>query len=127
MFKNKIKILVCIGLIKMYANFVQPLFLTLNLFMVWVVYEVYTVNFFGGKTDENHLLRLHFLKISFCNLQKVAYHLLLPHLLKITTSNVVFYTPSKNTCSMGGNFFNLHPLIFSLLLFYTQKKAPKSH
>jgi hypothetical protein len=30
---------------------------------------IYTVNFFGGKTDENHLLRLYFKKISFCNLQ----------------------------------------------------------
>ena len=33
---------------------------------------MYTVSFFGGKTDENHLLRLYFLKISYCNLHKVA-------------------------------------------------------
>ena len=81
----------------------------------------------NDKSRENHLFRLYFLKISFCNLFKVVYHRLIPHLVKITTSNVVFYTPSKTTIQMGGKFFNLHLLIFSLLLFYTQKTAPKSY
>jgi hypothetical protein len=87
----------------------------------------YTVGFYGGKSRENHLFRLYFLKISFCNLFKVVYHRLIPHLVKITTLNVAFYTPSKNTIRMGGKFLNLHSLIFSLLLFYTQKTAPKSY
>ena len=87
----------------------------------------YTIGFYGGKSRENHLFRLYFLKISFCNLFKVVYHRLIPHLVKITTLNVVFYTPSKNTIRMGGKLLNLHSLIFSLLLFYTQKTAPKSY
>jgi hypothetical protein len=98
-----------------------------NLFKKNIEFPLYTVGFYGGKSRENHLFRLYFLKISFCNLQKVVYHRLIPHLVKITTSNVVFYTPSKNTIRMGGKFLNLHSLIFSLLLFYTQKTAPKSY
>jgi hypothetical protein len=88
---------------------------------------IHTVGFYGGKSRENHLFRLYFLKISFCNLFKVVYHHLIPHLVKITILNVVFYTPSKNTIRVGGKFLNLHSLIFSLLLFYTQKTAPKSY
>jgi hypothetical protein len=55
----------------------------------------HTVGFYGGKSHENHFFRLYFLKISFCNLFKVVYHRLIPHLVKIATSNVVFYTPFK--------------------------------
>jgi hypothetical protein len=90
-------------------------------------FNSHTVGFYGGKSRENHLFRLYFPKISFCNLFKVVYHRLIPHLIKITTLNVVFYTPSKTTTRIGGKFLNLHSLIFSLLLFYTQKTAPKSH
>ena len=62
--------------------------------------------------------RSHFIKKN--TFQDVVFYSLrfytnfLPHLFKTTSSNVVFYTPSKTTTRMGGHFFNL---IFSLLLF----------
>jgi hypothetical protein len=66
---------------------------------------IYTGNFFGGKTDENNLLRLYFKKISFSNLQKAVNHLFYNTYSKQPPQ----MSSSKTTSRIGGKLFNLHP------------------